>query len=70
MESFISLTQQASQGEFTEATARGFLGDILKASGQAPPRNVTAREFLFSWLESKEISKAKGTPRRYPNACV
>lgn len=65
MESFISLTQQASQGDFTEATARSFLDDILKASGQAPLRNISARQFLLNWVESKEIAKAKGTGQRY-----
>ncbi|MDB6154223.1 MAG: integrase family protein, partial [Chthoniobacteraceae bacterium] len=65
MESFITLTQQAGQGEFTEATARRFVDDILKASGQAPLRNITIREFLMSWVESKVLAKAKGTGQRY-----
>lgn len=65
LEALISATKRAERGEFTEATARDVLDSILKATGQAPMRTVTIAGFLNEWTDSKDVSKAVGTARRY-----
>ena len=65
MESFITATQKAASGQFTEAIARKMLNEILEAGGQAPMNLVSIEDYFSSWVSSKEISKAQGTSKRY-----
>lgn len=65
LEMFVSATQRAEQNDFSEATARNVLNEILTASGQNPMARVTVRDFLSGWIESKKAAKAKGTSARY-----
>jgi len=53
------------RGELTEAQSRKILNDILESAGQGPMNLQTVDQFFSSWIESKQISKAKGTARRY-----
>ena len=65
METFIAATQAAEKGEMTEATVRKMLNELLVASGQSPMRNVTVRDYLTAWVNSKNAAKAPGTAKRY-----
>ena len=53
------------RGELTEAQARKILNDILESTGQGPMNLQSVDQFFSSWIESKQVSKAKGTARRY-----
>ncbi len=65
LECFISATQQAETGDFSETTARVLLDQILEAGGHGPLRTVTIEGWLNEWLASKKKVKADGTGKRY-----
>src|SRR5260370_3855814 len=54
-----------SRGHLTEAQARKVLNDILERAGHGPMNLQSVDQFFANWLASKEVSKAKGTARRY-----
>jgi integrase len=56
---------QARQGNFTEAQARKVVSDIAQRAGMGPIEFATAEKFLMDWIESKEVTKARGTTVRY-----
>ncbi|MEO7168119.1 MAG: hypothetical protein ABI016_13950, partial [Chthoniobacterales bacterium] len=53
------------RGQLTEAHARKILNDILESAGEGPMNLQSVEEFFNGWVESKQVSKAKGTARRY-----
>ena len=53
------------RGQFNEAQARKVLNDILESAGEGPMNLQSVEQFVGGWIESKEMSKAKGTARRY-----
>jgi integrase len=57
--------QQAEDGTFNDATARGALNQILESIGHAPMNLATIEEFLRGWIDSKTVTKAAGTSVRY-----
>ena len=65
LETFITATQKAERGDFTEATARKMLDSILEATGQNAMRAANVKEFLSRWVEAKAVSKASRTVARY-----
>ena len=60
-----SSSDQARQGNFTEAQARKVVNDIAQRSGMGPVEFATTEKFLLEWITSKEVTKAKGTTARY-----
>lgn len=64
-EAFITATQRAVSGDFSEAVARGVLNQILDAAGHSPMQGDSVRDFLGAWASSKEATKASGTSKRY-----
>jgi len=60
-----SSADQARKGNFTEAQARKVISDIAVRAGMEPIEFSTTEKFLLSWIESKEMTKAKGTTNRY-----
>jgi integrase len=64
-EAFITATQRAVSGDFSEAVARGVLNQILDAAGHSPMQGDSVRDFLGAWATSKETTKATGTGKRY-----
>jgi integrase len=65
LETLIALTRKAGRGEFNEAIARDALDALLKATGQASMRHVTAEAFLKDWASQKSLSNAPKTAERY-----
>lgn len=53
------------ESRLTEVQARKVLNDILESAGQSPLTSVTVEEFLSQWVESKSITRAGGTAKRY-----
>jgi len=64
-EAFITATQRAISGDFSEAVARSVLNQILDAAGHSPMQGDSVRDFLEAWAKSKEATKAGGTSKRY-----
>ncbi len=58
-------SDQARQGNFTEAQARKVVNDIAQRSGMGAIEFSTTKQFLMDWITSKEATKAKGTTVRY-----
>ncbi len=58
-------SDQARQGNFTEAQARKVVSDIAQRSGMDAIEFATTEKFLTDWIASKEATKAKGTTARY-----
>jgi integrase len=58
-------SDQARQGDFTEAQARKVVSDIAQRSGMGAIEFATTQQFLTDWITSKEATKAKGTTVRY-----
>jgi integrase len=56
---------QARAGNFTESQARKVISDIAVRAGMEPIEFSTTEKFLMNWIESKEVTKAKGTTDRY-----
>jgi len=56
---------QARQGNFTEAQARKVVSDIAERAGMGPIEFSTTEKFLTDWIQSKDVTKAKGTAARY-----
>lgn len=57
--------ERAKRGEFTESQARKVHSAISLRAGLGPIEFSTAHKFLTDWINSKEITKASGTVRRY-----
>jgi integrase len=58
-------SNQARQGNFTEAQARKVVSDIAQRAGMGQIEFATTEKFLTDWIVSKESTKAKGTTVRY-----
>jgi integrase len=58
-------SDQARQGNFTEAQARKVVSDIVQRSGMGAIEFATTEKFLLEWIENKKATKAKGTTVRY-----
>ena len=57
--------KHAREGNFSEAQARKVLGDILEKTTGERLTVLTIRKFLENWVDSKEVTKATGTSKRY-----
>ena len=57
--------KHAREGNFSEAQARKVLGDILEKTTGERLTVLTIRQFLENWVDSKEVTKAPGTSKRY-----
>ena len=55
----------AKEGNFTEDASRKILAHIGELAGVEAVQNISAGEFLKQWTESKEVTKASGTAKRY-----
>jgi integrase len=55
----------AKEGSFTEDASRRILSQIGEMVGVEAAHTVTAGEFLREWAESKAVTKAPGTAKRY-----
>jgi integrase len=52
-------------GNFSEAQARKIVSVISEHAGLGPLDFATTRKFFIDWVQSKEITKAEGTSKRY-----
>lgn len=62
---FEDAEKKAKAGLFTEAQARRVLAEIVERTTGEKMQNVTTREFLERWLDTKALTKADGTAKRY-----
>ena len=65
LEAFVSATQRAIAGEFTEADGREMLDRLLEATGQGAIKNESARIFSNRWLEAQKVALAKTSKDSY-----
>jgi integrase len=57
--------RDAKGGNFTESQARKIVSTISERAGLGPVEFATTKEFFVEWIESKEVTKASGTAKRY-----
>ncbi len=57
--------KDAQMGMFSEAQARKVVSTISERAGMGPVDFATTRKFFMDWVESKEVTKARGTAVRY-----
>jgi len=57
--------QMAREGNLSEAQARKVLSEILEKSSGEKLNTFTVREFFSAWVNSKSVTKASGTAKRY-----
>jgi integrase len=65
LESLIVASQKAVEGSFTEHEAKKTLNTLLEACGQSVMNSVSTKTFFADWIDSKTVSKAVGTAKRY-----
>src|SRR5258708_2474512 len=58
-------SDQARDGNFTDAQARKVVSDIAERAGTGAIEFATTEKFLTDWITSKEATKAKRTTVRY-----
>jgi integrase len=57
--------KEARMGNFSEAQARKIVNSISERAGLGKIDFATTRKFFMDWVESKEVTKAESTGKRY-----
>lgn len=57
--------KMAREGNLSEAQARKVLSEILEKSSGEKLSTFTVREYFLTWVNSKSVTRASGTAKRY-----